>query len=488
MIKDVGAKKWREKMKKKLTVQKKTGMMNTAITLIVVVCFIVVNVIASALTEKYPIKIDLTSNKAFELSEESIQYINDLNQEITITVMNTRDNFARGGEYYEQAITVVEQYAKYNDNITLEFIDLMANPTYASEHADLSISVNDILVACGENTQKLTAYDLFNVQQSWYGGSITSSNAEQAMTGAIMNVTSEDQTKVTFLTGHEENENINLKGLLEKNNFEVSSIRLQTEEIPEDTEILIAIAPLRDYTEEDIQKLDNYMKEASEKQKTMLYFASAEQPELPVLEGWLEKWGLSVPRVMVAETDQSKVISNNAYFGIAHIDDFLVTEHMTNTDIPLTMPFARPVEMLFTSNMGYNTGSLLAYSESAGIIDENVESVTDIVQEGPISVAAQSTYHEAGANAMLCVFGSDMILNEQFLNSSSLANMEYFLSFFNTVANRENVFSIAPKVLGGGSFTLTQGQILFYTVALVIVLPIAVLAVGITIWIKRRRS
>lgn len=475
-------------MKKKLTVQKKTGIMSTAITVIVVLCLIVVNVIASAVTEKYPVKIDLTSNKAFELSEDSIKYISDLDKDITITVMNTRDSFARGGEYYEQAITVVEQYAKYNDNITLEFVDLMANPTYASEHADLSISVNDILVACGENTQKLTAYDLFNIQQSWYGGSITSSNAEQAMTGAIMNVTSEEKTKVTFLTGHEENENINLEDLLEKNNFEVSSIMLQAEAIPEDTEILIAIAPLRDYTEEDIEKLDSFMMEASETNKTMLYFASAEQPELPVLEGWLEKWGLSVPRVMVAETDQNRVISNNAYFGIADIDDFLVTEHMTNTDIPLTMPFARPVEMLFTSNMGYNTGSLLAYSESAGIIDEDVNSVEDIVQEGPISVAAKSTYNQDGVNAMLCVFGSDMILNEQFLNSSSLANMEYFLSFFNTVAERENVFSIAPKVLGGGSFTLTQGQVLLYTVMLVIVLPIAVLAVGITIWIKRRRS
>ena len=150
-------------MKKKLTVQKKTGIMSTAITLIVVLCLIVVNVIASALTEKYPVKIDLTSNKAFELSEDSIKYISDLDKDITITVMNTRDSFARGGEYYEQAITVVEQYAKYNDNITLEFIDLMANPTYASEHADLSVSVNDILVACGENTQKLTAYDLFNI-------------------------------------------------------------------------------------------------------------------------------------------------------------------------------------------------------------------------------------------------------------------------------------------------------------------------------------
>lgn len=474
-------------MKKNLTIQKKTGLLSATITFIVIACLIVVNVISATLTEKYPMIIDLTSNKAFELSSDSIDYISKLEQEIDITVMNTKEGFARGGEYFEQAIRVVEQYAKYNENINLEFIDLMVNPTFASEHADLNVSVNDILVACGENTQKLTAYDLFNIQQSWYGGSITSSNAEQAMTGAIMNVASEVKPKVTFLTGHEESESYELEALLKKNGFDVASVMLQAEAIPEDTEVLVSVAPLRDYTEEDIEKLDSFMMQASEKDKTMLYFADSQQPELPNLSEWLGKWGLAVGNAMVAETSQNRVISNNAYFGIADIDDYLLTEHMNNKDIPLTVPFARPVEMLFTSNMGYNTNSLLSYSETAGIIDETVNEVGDIVESGPISVAAKSTYSKDGLTATLCVFGSQMIMSPRFLDSTSLGNMEYLLSVYHTVTNRENVFSIAPKVLGGGSFTLTQGQVLMYTIVLVILLPIAVLAVGISIWIKRRR-
>lgn len=475
-------------MKKKLTIQKKTGLLSTAITFIVILCLIVVNVLAVVLTDKYPMTIDLTSNKAFELSSESIDYISKLDKEIDITVMNTRENFARGGDYYQQAITIVEQYAKHNKNINLEFVDLMVNPTFASEYSDLNISVNDILVECEDNAQKLTAYDLFNVQQSWYGGSITSSNAEQAMTGAIMNVASEDRPKITFLTGHEESENYEFEALLKKNGFEVTSVMLQAEDIPEDTKVLVSIAPLRDYTQEDIEKLDSFMMEASEANKHMLYFASYEQLELPNLNKWIEKWGLAVGNTIVAETDQNRVISNNAYFGIADIDDYQVTEHMKSTDIPLAVPFTRPVERLFASNMGYSTNSLLSYSETAGLIDENVEEIGDIAKTGPIDVAARSTYTQDGIAANLYVFGSDMIMNQQFLESTSLGNMEYLLSFYNTITEREDVFSIAPKVLGGGSFTLTQGQALLYTLVLVILLPVAVLIVGISIWLKRKRS
>lgn len=50
-----------------------------------------------------------------------------------------------------------------------------------------------------------------------------------------------------------------------------------------------------------------------------------------------------------------------------------------------------------------------------------------------------------------------------------------------------HVFSIAPKVLGGGLFTLNQGSLLMYIVLLVIVVPVIVLAVGLTVWVRRKR-
>lgn len=471
----------------KLTAQKKTGLVSTAITIVVILCLVVTNIVAYVLTEKYPITIDLTSNKAFQLSQESIDYISKLENEIEITVMNSRNSFASGGEYFEQAMSVIEQYEKYNSNITLKFVDLVTNPTWASQYGNLDVDVNDIVVSSGENTEKLTVYDIFNVQQSWYGASITSSNAENAMTGAIMNVVTEDKPVVTFLTGHEESEDSNFESILEKNGFEVKQIMLQTEDVPEDTDIIVSVAPLRDYTEEDIVKLNQFMRQDTESTPVIMYFASSEQSDLPVLEEWLATWGIGVGNGLVAETNSNKLISNNAFYGVADIKDLSYTEHMARTDLPIAFPFSRPVELLFSTNMGYTTSEVLSYSETSGLVDENVQKIEDIVLSGPITVAAQSVYTKDDIQAKLIVFGSDMLTYADFLNSSSLMNMEYMLSCFNTLAQRENVFNIAPKVLGGGSFTLNQGSLLMYTVLLVIVIPVVVLAVGLTVWVRRKR-
>lgn len=57
----------------------------------------------------------------------------------------------------------------------------------------------------GHGPRRLDAYDLFNVESGSITGSyITSSKAEQAMTSAIMNVTSEAQVKAAVLSGHGE--------------------------------------------------------------------------------------------------------------------------------------------------------------------------------------------------------------------------------------------------------------------------------------------
>ena len=77
------------------------------------------------------------------------------------------------GEYYVQAHSVIEQYEKYSDQITLEYVDLLENPSLASAYED--VQIGDIIVSSGNRYQTLTAYDLFNVESgSYYGNYITS--------------------------------------------------------------------------------------------------------------------------------------------------------------------------------------------------------------------------------------------------------------------------------------------------------------------------
>ncbi|MGI5966181.1 GldG family protein [Anaerotruncus rubiinfantis] len=474
--------------KKPLTIQKKTGILSSAITLIVVACLILINVVAIVATEKYPVKLDLTSSKVFQLSQESVDYLGGLDKTIDVTVMNSESNFGNSGEYYVQALAVLKQYAQYSKNIHIKYVDILANPTYAAQYPDLGLQVNDILVQCGDNIQKLTANDIFNVEQNWYGGSITSSNAEQAMTSAIMNVASDEKVKAVILSGHEESDSGAFQELLAKNGYDVSSASLLTDELPSDAAILMMVAPSRDIMEEEAKKLDAFMENGGAYGKNFLYFASTRQGSLPNLEAWLAKWGIKVGDGSVIETNPNRVISQNPFFGIADFTDTTLTGMMSNTKIPMTVPFSRPMELLFSESMGYKTKTLLSYAQSAGIAPVDAQSMDEITTSGqPIPVAVMSTYTKDAAKSNLLVFGTELVLTNSLLQSGSLSNADYLLSAVNTLTERENVISIAPKVLGGGNIVITQAEILIYAALLMIVLPLAVLIVGISIWLRRRR-
>ena len=112
-----------------------------------------------------------------------------------------------------------------------------------------------------------------------------------------------------------------------------------------------------------------------------------------------------------------------------------------------------------------------------------MEKFEDIVVSGPNSVACKSSKD----NTNLFVFGTDLLLEERNLGNNSISNLDYTLSLFNTITEKENAIIIAPKTLGGGTFSIVQSQALIYAAILVILLPLAMVILGITIWVKRKR-
>lgn len=473
--------------KRPLTAQKKVGLLSSSITAVVVLCLILLNVAAGVITQKYPLKVDLTTNKAFQLSQDSIGYLEGLEKQVQITVLNSREGFVNGGDYYTQAMAVIEQYVQYNPNIIIQFKDILANPAFTSRYPELTLSVNDILVESGGNTERLTAYDIFNVESSWYNESITSSKAEQAVTNAIMNVTEEEKVKVAFLTGHGESGDDGLETLLQKNGFETVRASLLTEGVPSDARIAVLPAPRRDITADEAAALDAFLENSGAYGKYFLYFAAIDQGELPNLESWLAKWGLALGTGAVAETDPSRVVNMNSYFGLADFDDAVLTEKMRTTEIPIAVPFTKPVEFLFTSNLGYSTKTLMSYSAQSGIVGLDTQNVSDIQVSGPIPVAGMGILQKDGQESGVVVFGTHMVLDQSLFESGSLSNADYFLSAFNILTKRENAISIAPKALGGGYIAVTEFEARIWSVLLAIVLPVIALIVGLSIWLRRRR-
>ena len=252
--------------------RKKYLLLSGTTTLLIVVALVLVNLLTIYITDRYPVSIDLTPQKVFGLTEQSKEYLSKLEQPVSIQVMTNEDTFIASGDYYVQANQVIQEYEKYSDQISLEYVDLLQNPSLASQYED--VQIGDIIVSSGNRTQTLTAYDLFNVESgSYYGSYITSSKAEQAMTSAILNVTSTEQIQVALLSGHGEQTMEGLTQLLQSNNFSVTTINPAVEEIGEEVDVMLWIAPINDPDEQVLERLENFLSQNEE--KTLLYDTAA---------------------------------------------------------------------------------------------------------------------------------------------------------------------------------------------------------------------
>ena len=135
-------------MKKAFTSKRfKYGTVSTLISVIFLAAVIIVNVLASVLVDKFPMNIDLTQNHAFELSEASANFVKEIEKPITITVLANEKQLESGGDIYSSQVkNVIDQYAKYNKNITIKYVDIVSDPTFAASYTDMTLNYNDIVV------------------------------------------------------------------------------------------------------------------------------------------------------------------------------------------------------------------------------------------------------------------------------------------------------------------------------------------------------
>lgn len=464
-------------------------LLSSATTLLVVVALVLVNVITVYLTDRYPVALDLTPQKIFELSDQSKEYLNHLEEPVSIQVLNNEESFRSGGEYFVQAQEVLSQYARCSDKVTLEYIDLLANPSLAAQYED--VQIGDIIVSNGKRTRTLSAYDLFQIESGSYGSYITASKAEQVVTSAIMNVTSSEQVQAAILTGHGEQYPDGLVKLMEQNNFEVRSVSPAQEQIPQEVQVLLWVAPLNDPDQTVLDQLDSFLQE--QEGRTLLYFADTTQPELPRLEEFLEKWGIRVQLSSVIETDNRRIINVNPYFSTTQIEESELTDTMTDTSIPLTLPFARPLETVFETNLERNTTVLLRSSDSSaaipyGLTEEELKNWTaEEYQSFPLAILSRKSFAD-GQTSQVVVYGSSVSLSDSLLDSGSFSNADYYLSVLNTLTQRENVISIQSKTIGGQELGLNTAQVFTIGFLLIAVVPIVTLACGCCLWLKRRNA
>ena len=468
----------------------KYGSLATIITIGFLAALVLINVVATLLLERYPLSIDLTSEKKFQLTQESLDMLANINHDVTITVCDNEMEYRNNGDYGKLAYEVIRNYERNSDHITVQFVDLLENPGFAQNYPEEDLVSYDILIASDLRTQKVNSNSLFEIGTTSYGGSVYRSKAEQTLSSAIMYVTDDNPQTAILLEGQSSIDLSAYQTLLEANNIQTESKNLLTEELGSDAKLLILPQPDTDLTAEQVKKLEAFLDNDGQFGKSLVFIAGTATPIGPVLENFLAEWGLEVGPEMIYETNPSYMLSD--YVAINIVSDSEVLDGITNTNLPLVMPYAHPVSTLFDEKDNRSTRVITESSPTSVLIPSDADSdleLADLEQQSYATIAVGERYmyvDNEPVYSYVMAIGSEMFIDEASLEMPSYGNSSVLVSATNNISSKGNALQILPVNMSPTAITITSAQVITYQIVLVVVIPVLRLAAGLIVWLRRR--
>lgn len=456
---------------------------------------VMLNLVADAAEKRLPLVWDLTRDKVFALSEQTIEVLSSFRKDVQIDVMCDALTLENGGGYYTQAKKIIDQYPVYGNTITVTYRDPVSNPGFLAQHADMELAEYDILVTCGERKAKTNIFELFNAEYNEYTGKqhIRSSKAEQEITSALLRVSAEETAEAVLLTGQQENYTQALRELLQANGYGVSEESLITGSLDTQADVAFLLAPTRDLSKESLQALDDYLENGGEYGRVLVYAPGAQTNELPNLEAFLRQWGIEYGTGLVMESNSERYINATPYLSLVeYVDKNDILK--VRTDIPFFSPFGREMYTGFEAQSAHETQVLLRYSESAYampvLMEDGWMPTDEDFNAYPALICSQYTQYEGTLpkRSTVLAFASEEAVGAAALENVSFSNAEYLLSLLGDLSGREDFIQIPAKSLTSSTLGITQAQFLCMTIIFMLLLPATVAAAGIGIWLWRKNK
>ena len=167
----------------------KYGATAIAFTCICIAAVILFNVIFSALADKFLWSVDMTSEQLFSLSDASRELLKDTEEEITINFCQPLDKLVED-EFLNLIYQCAREYEKAFDNIKVEYLDIITNPSVIEKYANSSntrIKTTSVVVTSDTDFRTFTRESFFATDSETT--EILAFDGELKLTSAILQLT-----------------------------------------------------------------------------------------------------------------------------------------------------------------------------------------------------------------------------------------------------------------------------------------------------------
>ncbi|MGM9549737.1 MAG: GldG family protein [Faecousia sp.] len=465
----------------------KAGGYSVAAAAIVLAIAVMVNVFVSALPERVT-KFDATANRLFTLSEQTEKLVSGLRDEVTIYWI------VRSGYEESYVETLLGRYQALSDQIRVVKKDPDVFPTFTQQYTD-SFTENSLIVQSGERYRYVDYNDIFVLDYYsyyYYGTESWSFCGESELTSAIGYVVSETLPKVYLLTGHgEQSLSDTFASAVKAENMETAELSLLTlESVPADADCILINAPRSDISLDEQSKLREYLGNGGN------LFLITDPPKngmLTNLEALMASYGVSTVDGIVVEGDQNHYVWGTPYFLLPDMAAHAITAPLTEGGYRVLLPIAQGLTVSEGLRDTLSVTRLLTTSASAFAKAAGYDLTTYEKEEGDVdgpfalAVAITDTVDD-GITSDIVWISSAAVVDDQTNTQVSGGNQDFFLNVLGYLCQaEESSLSIHAKSLTSENLTMDSAAVSVLTVVLVGVIPVACLAMGIAVWIRRKR-
>ena len=504
----------------------KRGGYAMGITAAVLAGLIVFNVLIAVLAERVNLEFDMSLTAQNSMSEENIDFVKNLDKEVTVTVCAKAEDYV--GEYmnyyaqqygvtetytdyYKQTITLLDKYRDYNKKIKIDYVDTQSTEftQITTKYSNQTINYGDIIVTCndgGNERYKIIGYkDIYVLSEddtyAAYGvttSTVSANNIETALTSAISYVTSSKTKKVAFITGHSKTDYIeSYRNLLKTNNYEIELISdTLITNISDEFDALFIVAPTTDFIDTELDAIAKFLDNDGKYEKGLVFFADAASPYLPNLYEYLEEWGIGVGEGILFETNANNHMPNEH----TTLGSYPVSEDKINNGISACITgYNVPIKALFEEEGTYKVTSLIETPESvvaAPVGTANNWNGADNYTKAAYSTVMQSermTYDKDNVeiNNYVFAFSSTEFIYSDYAEMAQISNKNIALAAAERAVGAEDTgVSFVSKTIENESFSdsVTQSSSSLITIIFMIALPVGLLATSIYVYIRRKNS
>lgn len=508
----------------------KRGGYSLAITALLLVAVIIINVLVGALAKRFNLEYDLSTDKVSTMDEKNIEYIKDIKQNIKITVCASEENYTSYmlnyiqssyslsddyTDYYNQTLKLINKYGDLNDKITVEYVDMYNDPAFDAiqqKYSNEGIQYGDIIITTaakvdGKDTERFKivgfediyylAEDTSNSYYQMMGMSakyISGNNVETAVTSAIAYVLGSDTKKVVVFSGHSAADTSTYTQqymkLLSDNNFdveEISNIPIAT--IEEDVDVIALLAPNSDLLDSEIDVIVDFLENDGKYGKGLIYFGSSVSPDLPKLYELLSDWGITPTEGKLFMTNADYCLTGDPFSIVTPVSYSAMIVSSNNQPFLVKDIADETIELQVSSIR--TQGDTVIAPITAGT-DWNAYTKDDYSDYALVAQGIRKTYYDnKEVSSMVLAFSSLDFISSAYTEEQTVYNKNATLSLSQAAVQAEETgIEFVSKSITNESFSsqVTDGGSNTIRVIFMIILPLILLAAGIFIFIRRKNA